>query len=155
MDAGSVFMTAQEVIGKLQQTVTSLETSSSALAVSNPAVKPAAVSLLPNLGDILPSESISAQVKPSMSFPNSLKVEKQSDTLILVSWDGPTAPLSFNQSIDSDNIVMDNTSDQVISVQTYNVFLNHELLMAVNGIDERVAVLNNVDLSIVSFRICF
>ena len=139
-------MTAQQLIEKLQQTVTELEANSSALIAQNQ-IKSSSAVILPNLGDILPIENSSTIAKAYLPYPSNLKVEKQSETLILVSWDPPTAPLSFNQSIEGDNYLSTDSNDQTIAIQTYNIFLNNELYSTISGNEERVTILKDVDLN--------
>jgi hypothetical protein len=145
LDAGHVFLSAQELIDNLKQTLNDFE--SNALKQN----QSKSSNVLPNLGDVLPAEINSASIKIGLPYPNNLKVEKQSENQVLVSWDPPTAPLSLNQSIESDILPpTESTSEQVIQIQTYNVFLNNELHNSINGIEERISMLKNINLTVVS-----
>lgn len=88
-----------------------------------------------------------SSIKIGLPYPNNLKVEKRSETSLLVSWDPPTAPLPINQSIDAENLYAYDINEQVVNVQKYNLFLNHELHNVINGTDERIAILEDIDLS--------
>ncbi len=143
LDAGHVFLSAQELIDNLKQTLNDFE--------SNALNQSKSSNVLPNLGDVLPTEINSASIKLGLPYPNNLKVEKQSENQVLVSWDPPTAPLSLNQSIESDILPpAESTSEQVIQIQTYNVFLNNELHSSMNGNEERISILKNINLTVVS-----
>ena len=145
LDAGHVFLSAQELIENLQSMLNDLET-----RLNTQNQTKSSTALLPNLGDILPNEISSTSIKIGLPYPSNLKVEKQSDTQILVNWEPPTAPLSLNQSIESDNLVStEATSEQIIQIQTYNVFLNHELYKSLSGVEERIVVIKDVNLNIV------
>lgn len=145
LDAGHVFLSAQELIENLKQTLNDFE----ANALKQNQVKSS--NALPNLGDVLSTEINAASVKIGVPYPNNLKVEKESDNQILVSWDPPTAPLSLNQSIESDNLPLNEAAhEQTVHIQTYNVYLNNELYISLNGQDERICILKNIDLTIVS-----
>jgi hypothetical protein len=138
-------LSAQELIDNLKQTLNDFE--SNALKQN----QSKSSNVLPNLGDVLPAEINSASIKIGLPYPNNLKVEKQSENQVLVSWDPPTAPLSLNQSIESDILPpTESTSEQVIQIQTYNVFLNNELHNSINGIEERISMLKNINLTVVS-----
>lgn len=145
LDAGHVFLSAQELIENLKQNLKDLE----ANALKQNQTKSS--NILPNLGDVLPAEINSTSIKIGLPYPNNLKVEKQSDNQILVSWDPPTAPLSLNQSIESDSLPLTEiANEQVVQIQTYNIFLNNELYSSINGNEERISILKNIDLTIVS-----
>jgi hypothetical protein len=92
----------------------------------------------------------SSTIKIGLPYPNNLKVEKRSETSLLVSWDPPTAPLPINQSIDTDNLYVYDLNEQMVNVQTYNLYLNHELHSVISGMDDRIAILEGIDLSVVS-----
>lgn len=92
------------------------------------------------------SGSTSQLAKQGLPYPNNMKVEKRSETSLMVTWDPPTAPLPINQSIDVDNL--SDLNEQLVTVQTYNLFLNNELRGVISGLDERVAVLDDVDLTV-------
>ncbi len=146
LDAGHVFLSAQELIENLKQTLNDFE----ANALKQNQVKSS--NALTNLGDVLSTEINATSVKIGVPYPNNLKVEKQTDNQILVSWDAPTAPLSLNQSIESDNLPSNEAAhEQTVHIQTYNVYLNNELYISINGQDERICILKNIDLTIVSF----
>lgn len=99
-----------------------------------------------------PSESNDeSQVKIGLPYPNNIKVEKRSETSLIVSWDPPTAPLPINQSIDVDNLY--DLNEQLVSVQSYNLYLNNELRSVLSGVEERVAILDDVDLTVVNYTI--
>lgn len=91
------------------------------------------------------------QNKVGLPYPSNLKVEKRSEASLLVTWDPPTAPLPISQSIDVDNLA--DLNEQLITVQCYNLYLNNELRCVISGIDDRVAVLDDIDLNMVSLMI--
>jgi hypothetical protein len=87
------------------------------------------------------------QIKIGLPYPNNLRVEKRSETSLTVTWDPPTAPLPINQSVDVENI--NDLNEQLVNVQCYNLFLNNELRCVISGMDERLAILDDIDLGVV------
>lgn len=94
----------------------------------------------------LVGSSSSQMNKQGLPYPNNLKVEKRSESSLLVTWDPPTAPLPINQSIDVDNL--SDLNEQLVTVQSYNLFINNELRSVISGMDDRVAVLDDIDLTV-------
>lgn len=95
----------------------------------------------------LSDASLEDKIKIGLPYPNNLRVEKRSEKSLLIYWDRPSAPLSFDQSIDSDyNPISDFNGN--IEVAYYNLFLNNELHSVINGNDEQIAVIDDIDLSV-------
>jgi hypothetical protein len=86
--------------------------------------------------------------KPILPYPHNLRVEKKSDKSIQISWDPPTAPLPLYQSIEHDAGSSSDLVDHNMIIQNYNIFLNNELKNALNGNEDRLVVLNDIDFSI-------
>lgn len=170
LDASLLAVTAQQLLQKLKSlpTSTSLDqqqiSSAAAMGAStgsltqsksqkldavNGGNKPGGILMLPQ-NVLEPASSTSSinepQIKLGLPYPNNMKVEKRSETSLLVTWDPPTAPLSINQSIDVDNL--SDINEQLVNVQSYNLFLNNELRSVISSMDERVAVLDEIDLGV-------
>lgn len=113
------------------------------------AAVPGGILMLPQ-NPLEPASSTSSinepQIKLGLPYPNNMKVEKRSETSLLVTWDPPTAPLSINQSIDVDNL--SDINEQLVNVQSYNLFLNNELRSVISSMDDRVAILDEIDLGV-------
>jgi len=73
-----------------------------------------------------------------------------------VSWDPPTAPISLNQSIDCEQLLQSTLNGEstivadmsAFKLQSYNVYLNHEIYMVINANEERCVLLEDVDLNV-------
>lgn len=167
LNAAQFISAAQDVIQKLQIPVVAAKSDISApLSVLAPKqtvlAKPSnhhEKLMLPNPTDNVDDLS-SSSVRIGLPYPNNLKVEKRSETSLLASWDPPTAPLSLSQSIDGDSLcaITYDLNEQAINVQSYNLYLNHEIHSVINGNEDRVAVLEDIDLTMVIFNlrsICF
>ena len=146
VDPGQIMLMAQQTIQKIQ--AANAEMNAQLLAsniVALPGITNKISNLIPNLNEDLDESSI----KIGLPYPNNLKVEKRSETSLLVTWDPPTAPL--NQSTDGENLggTFD-LSESNLSIQSYNLYLNHELYRVINANEDLIAVLNDIDLSMVS-----
>lgn len=87
------------------------------------------------------------RVKIGLPYPNNLRVEKRTEKSLLIYWDPPSAPLPIDQPLDADyNPVNDLNIN--IQVAYYNLFLNNELHSVINGNDEQIAVIDDIDLSV-------
>lgn len=118
-----------------------LEPASSQSSINEPAVAATA-----GVQSGLVGSSSSQMNKQGLPYPNNLKVEKRSESSLVVTWDPPTAPLPINQSIDVDNL--SDLNEQLVTVQSYNLFLNNELRSVISGMDDRVAILDEIDLAV-------
>lgn len=94
-----------------------------------------------------------ASIKIGLPYPNGLKVEKFSEKSVIVTWDAPSAPISLSQSIDGENLSGTFDMSEMNILQSYNVYLNHELYTVVNVAEDRVVIVDDVDLSIVCFNL--
>lgn len=168
LDASLLAVTAQQLLKKISSLPTSSSldqqqiTSAAAATSTGPGLTQSksqkldggkGILLLPQ-NPLEPASSTSSINEPStirigMPYPNNLKVEKRSETSLLVTWDPPTAPLSINQSLDVDNL--SELNEQLVSVQTYNLYLNNELRSVISGMDERIAILDDIDLTMVIY----
>ena len=72
----------------------------------------------------------------------------------MVSWDPPVAPISLNQSIECDQSTFQETltaNDTPLKVQSYNLFLNHEIYTIINASEDLFVLIDDVDLNAVRF----
>jgi hypothetical protein len=89
-------------------------------------------------------------IKIGLPYPQNLRIEKRSDSSFIVTWEPPTAPIS-NQSIDNDNLSVPasfHDSSEII-IQSYKVYLNHEIYSVINAEEDLMVLVENVDLSVV------
>jgi hypothetical protein len=91
-------------------------------------------------------------VKIGLPYPSNLRAEKMSENSLLVRWDPPTTPISLNQSIDIENLNASTFDEQIISIQNYNLFLNHDLHSVLYGGDECAAIVEDIDLNTVNCK---
>jgi hypothetical protein len=91
-----------------------------------------------------------AAIKIGLPYPNNLKVEKFSDKSVIVTWDPPSAPISLSQSIDGENLTGTYDMNEMNILQNYSLYLNHELYTVLNIAEDRVVIIDDVDLSVVS-----
>lgn len=102
--------------------------------------------------NILPTsleEASDTSIKIGLPYPNNLKVEKFSEKSVIVTWDPPSAPISLSQSIDGENLTGTFDMNEMNIIQSYNVYLNHDLYVVVNISEDRVVIIDDVDLSLV------
>jgi hypothetical protein len=160
LDAGQVILAAQQLAKPNVTTVTTSTTTTSDLMPA-PVPVPAQVSSTSkpvyNPNDITKQFlTDSSQTNPyGIPHPSNLRLEKKNERSILVSWDPPTAPLSLNQSVDFDNNLPVEVKEQVISVQSYNIYLNNDVYRVVSGNQARTIQLDNVDLNAVGIFFFF
>lgn len=150
IDAGQIILAAQQVIQKAPAQKEKVEPTSS--AVTLPTV-PTTTTQNQAKNALIPAKYIDelseSTVKIGLPYPYNIKIEKRSDTSFLVRWEAPTAAISLNQSIDCDqNDVNIDTSDP--KVQSYSIYLNHEIYTMINASEETYALVENADLSVVS-----
>ena len=118
----------------------SKQVSSAAVKIDNK------ISTIPNSFD----DANDAAIKIGLPYPNNLKVEKFSDKSVIVTWDPPSAPISLSQSIDGENLTGTYDMNEMNILQNYSVYLNHELYTVLNIAEDRVVIIDDVDLSVVS-----
>lgn len=135
--------------------IQSLPTPKSESTLSQPAIPPQSLSksnLIPS--NYLHDVSETGAVKIGLPYPSNIKIEKQSETSFIVTWDPPAAPISLNQSIDCEqspslSSAPNSTGDEsLIKVQTYNLYLNHEIYTVINATEEPMVLVENVDLNV-------
>ena len=173
VDQGQIILAAQQMVQKAQVAVTSVAGTSVALvsksefniplnnqisSSSNPisgsnVIKQPIQPKIPNFALTNDNSSESSElIKIGLPYPNNLRVEKRSETSLLVKWDAPTAAISLNQSVDGDNITGSFDPNEIILLQGYNIYLNHEHHSVTNASEDRVAILENIELSVVCFE---
>ncbi|CAF0705935.1 unnamed protein product [Brachionus calyciflorus] len=135
LNLGLILTQYQEQIQKLQ---------------SQPIVAPKQTIISKNDKQVLLDSKNDEIVKIGLPYPSNLKVEKRSDKSIFICWDAPTAPLPLDQSIENDTQNNNNNNDlkQNVEVTFYNLYLNNELHSVVNGNDDRIAIFENIDLTV-------
>lgn len=147
LDAGQLIIAAQQASVKTISTVSTATITTSDLLppVTLPPTKPTV-----NPNDITKQYLTDNTQGPKFGvpYPNNLRLEKKSDRSILVNWDPPTAPLGQTQSIDYDNNFVD-VKEQVVNVQTYNLFLNNDIYKSINGNQPLSILIQDIDLNAV------
>ena len=150
IDAGQIILAAQQVIQKAPAQKEKPETPSS--AVTLPAVPTQQQQQQQSKNSLIPiakyiDELSESTVKIGLPYPHNIKIEKRSDTSFVIRWEAPTAAISLNQSIDCDqNDASIDTCDP--KIQSYNIYLNHEIYTMINATEETIALVEDVDLSV-------
>ena len=150
IDAGQIILAAQQIIHKTKSDAPNpimLPIIPSVTSVSTATCKQAKSLLLNSFIDNISEPSI----KIGLPYPSNLKIEKRTETSVFVSWDGPTAAISLNQSIDNESLATTLQDANEVSFQSYNIFLNHEIYAVINASEELSLLIDNVDLNVVSY----
>ncbi len=156
LDAGQIILVAQQLLAKVSSQPTNTKVVATVDASTSPIITQAKPknSLIPVNHDDDLNES---KVKIGLPYPSNIKIEKRNDTSFLVSWDPPTAPISLNQSIDCEQLqhqqsTLNSESTSVadtsaFKLQSYNIYLNHEVYTMINANEERAVIVEDVDLN--------
>jgi hypothetical protein len=88
-------------------------------------------------------------LKLGLPYPSNIRIDKRSDSSCTVAWDPPAAPISISQSIDCEQpLGGEVAAGDMVKVQTYSVYLNHELYAVVGASEECAVLVEGVDLAV-------